>query len=408
MSRRTAAWLAWSLCALSLALTALGLLLLALNLSHLEAHVFDYWLVNAVQVGSFSIIGAIIASRLPANPVGWLFCAAASFIAVAYLSAEYAIYALLARPDSLPAGEALAWLAFWVWIPSIGCIVLSLLLFPNGRLPSTRWRWLAWLSVLLTIAGAVWVALSPGPIGNLGAIRNPLGIEGLPSGYKPVQTIMSALLLVAAVSTLGLRLLRTSGIEHQQIKWPAFIAVMAAGGSILYDTAISEAIGLRWLEWAGYVGLIAALVGFPISIGIAIVRYRLYEIDLIINRTLVYGLLTATLVTLYFGGIVVLQRAFVILTGQQSTLAVVASTLLIAALFTPLRRRIQSFIDRHFYRSKYDTRKTLEAFSATLRDETDLEALSDDLVGVVRETMQPAHVSLWLRPETAPKGGQTE
>jgi hypothetical protein len=408
MSRRTAAWLAWSLCALSLALTALGLLLLALNLSHLEAHVFDYWLVNALQVGSFSIIGAIIASRLPANPVGWLFCAAACTIAVEYLSAEYAIYALLARPDSLPAGEALAWLAFWVWIPSIGCIVLSLLLFPNGRLPSSRWRWLAWLSVLLTIAGAVWVALSPGPIGNLGAIRNPLGIEGLPSGYKPVQTIMSALLLVAAVSTLGLRLLRTSGIEHQQIKWPAFIAVLAAGGSILYDTAISEAIGLRWLEWAGYVGLIAALVGFPISIGIAIVRYRLYEIDLIINRTLVYGLLTATLVTLYFGGIVVLQRAFVILTGQQSTLAVVASTLLIAALFTPLRRRIQSFIDRHFYRSKYDARKTLEAFSATLRDETDLEALSDDLVGVVRETMQPAHVSLWLRPETAPKGGQTE
>src|SRR5215203_1434873 len=279
MSHRTAAWLAWSLCALSLALTVLSLLLLALNLSHSVAHVYNYWLENTVLAVSFSIIGAIIASRLPANPLGWLFCAAASTIAVAYLSAEYAIYALLARPDSLPAGEALAWLAFWAWIPSIGCIVLSFLLFPNGRLPSSRWRWLAWLSVLLTIAGAVWVALSPGASGNLESIRNPLGIEGLPSGYKPVQTIMSALLLVAAVSTLGLRLLRTSGIEHQQIKWPAFIAVMAAGGSILYDTAISEAIGLRWLEWAGYVGLIAALVCFPISIGIAIVRYRLYEID---------------------------------------------------------------------------------------------------------------------------------
>jgi hypothetical protein len=401
MSRRTAARLAWSLCALSLALTALGLLLLALNLSHLEAHVFDYWLVNAVQVGSFSIIGAIIASRLPANPVGWLFCAAACTIAVEYLSAEYAIYALLARPDSLPAGEALAWLAFWAWIPSIGCIVLSLLLFPNGRLPSSRWRWLAWLTVLLTIAGAVWVALSPGVIGNLGAIRNPLGIEGLPSGYKPVQTIMSALLLVVAVWTLGLRLLRTSGIEHQQIKWPAFIAVMAAGGSILYDTAISEAIGLRWLEWAGYVGLIAALVCFPISIGIAIVRYRLYEIDTLINRTLVYALLTAILAAVYFGGVVLLQRVFVALTGQQSTLAVVASTLVIAALFNPLRRRIQSFVDRRFYRRKYDARKTLEAFSAKLRDETDLEALNNDLVGVVRETMQPAHVSLWLRPDPA-------
>src|ERR671914_1078953 len=350
----------------------------------------------------------MFASRLPGNPLGGLFCAAGCTIAVAYLSAEYAIYALLARPDSLPAGEALAWLAAWAWIPSIGCIVLSLLLFPNGRLPSSRWRWLAWLSVLLTIAGGVWVALSPGAIGNLGAIRNPLGIEGLPSGYKPVQTIMSALLLVVAVSTLGLRLLRTRGIEHQQIKWPAFIAVLAAGGSILYDTAISEAIGLHWLEWAGYVGLIAALVGFPISIGIAIVRYRLYEIDTLINRTLVYALLTAILAAVYFGGIVVLQRVFVALTGQQSTLAVVASTLLIAALFTPLRHRIQSFVDRRFYRSKYDAAKTLEAFSARLRDETDLEALNNDLVGVVRETMQPAHVSLWLRPETAPKGEQAE
>jgi hypothetical protein len=404
---RTTAWLAWSLCGLSLVLTALSLFLFALNLSYSGAHVYDYWLQNAVQAVSFSIIGAIIASRLPANPVGWLFCAAACTIAVPCLSAEYAIYALLARPESsLPIGEALAWLTSWAWIPSIGCIVLSLLLFPNGRLPSSRWRWLAWLTVLVTIAGAVWVALSPGAIGNLGSIPNPLGIEGLPRGYKPVQTIMSALLLVVAVSTLGLRLLRTRGIEHQQIKWPAFIAVLAAGGSILYDTAISEAIGLRWLEWAGYVVVIAALVGFPISIGIAIVRYRLYEIDTLINRTLVYGSLTAILVAIYFGAVVLLQRLFVALTGEKSTLAVVVSTLVIAALFNPLRRRIQGFIDRRFYRSKYDARKTLENFSAKLRDETDLDALSGDLVGAVRETMQPAHVSLWLRPDATSKDGR--
>jgi hypothetical protein len=154
-----------------------------------------------------------------------------------------------------------------------------------------------------------------------------------------------------------------------------------------------------------YVGVFALLV-VPVFTYIAILRYRLYDIDVVINRTLVYGSLTAMLVALYFGGIVVLQRFFVLLTGQQSTLAVVASTLLIAALFTPLRRRIQSFIDRRFYRSKYDARNTLEAFSAQLRDETDLDALSDDLVGVVRETMQPAHVSLWLRPETPPKGSR--
>ena len=324
------------------------------------------------------------------------------------LSAEYAIYALLARPDSLPLGEALAWLAFWVWIPSIGCIVLSLLLFPNGELPSSRWRWLAWLTVLLTMAGAVWVALSPGVISNLGFSRNPFGIEGLPRGYKPVNTIMAALVFVAAVSTLGLRLLRTRGIERQQIKWPAFVAVVAGVGSVLYDTAISEAIGLRWLEWAGYVVVVAALVSFPISIGIAIVRYRLYEIDTLINRTLVYALLTAISAAVYFGAVVLSQRVFVALTGERSALAIVASTLLIAALFNPLRRRIQAFIDRRFYRSKYDAAKTLEAFSAKLRHETDLDALSDDLVGVVRETMQPAHVSLWLRPDTTSKGEQAD
>jgi hypothetical protein len=407
MSRRNAAWLAWSMCALSLALTALSLLLLALNLSHPDVHVY-FWVENTLVSVSFSIIGAIIASRLPANPVGWLFCAAASIAAVAHLSAEYAIYALVARPGSLPAGEALAWLASWVWIPYIGCIIFSLLLFPNGRLPSRRWRWLAWLSMLVTVAGAVWVALSPGAIANVGSmISNPLGIEGLPSGYKPMQTIMPALLFVATVLTLVFRLLRTRGIERQQIKWPAFTAVMATGGSVLYGTAVSEAIGLRWLEWAAFVVFIAAVASFPISIGVAIVRYKLYEIDTLINRTLVYGSLTVTLVALYFVGIVVLQRIFVLLTGEQSTLAVVASTLLIAALFTPLRRRIQSFIDKRFYRRKYDARKTLQTFSAQLRDETDLEALSGDLVGVVRETMQPAHVSLWLRPETAPKGRQT-
>jgi hypothetical protein len=150
---------------------------------------------------------------------------------------------------------------------------------------------------------------------------------------------------------------------------------------------------------------VVGLAGSPIGMGVAIFRYRLYQIDLLINRTLVYGSLTATLVVLYFGGIVLLQRVFVSLTGEKSTLAVIASTLLIAALFNPLRRRIQSFIDRRFYRRKYDARKTLEGFSGQLRDETDLEALNNDLVGVVRETMQPAHVSLWLRPDRAPKSG---
>ena len=161
-----------------------------------------------------------------------------------------------------------------------------------------------------------------------------------------------------------------------------------------------------WSARASIVIISIALLGLPIFTGIAILRHRLYDIDIVINRTLVYGSLTVTLVALYFGVIVVLQRLFVLLTGQQSTLAVVASTLLIAALFTPLRQRIQGFIDRSFYRSKYDSRKTLEAFSARLREETDLQAVSDDLVGVVRETMQPSHVSIWLRPDAAPRDAQ--
>jgi hypothetical protein len=295
ISRRTATWPAWSLSAFSLALTAASVLLLALNLSHPSTHIYDFWLENTVLPLSFSIIGAIIASRQPANRLGWLYCAAACVSAVTHFSAEYAIYALLAQPGTLPTGEALAWLESWVWILAPGCIVFSLLLFPNGRLPSRRWRWLAWLSVFLTIAGAVWVALSPGVIGGLGPIRNPLGIEGLPSGYKPVQTVMFALLLVAALSTLVLQLGRARGIERQQIKWPAYTAVIASSGGILTYT-LSEAVGSRWLEWAGFVILMVALVGFPISLGIAIVRYRLYDIDTLINRTLVYGSLTLLLV----------------------------------------------------------------------------------------------------------------
>jgi hypothetical protein len=236
MRSRIATRLAWSLCVLSLVLTALSVLLLALNYSHPKTNVYGFWLENTILPISFSIIGAVIASRLPANPLGWLFCAAACIAAVAHLSGEYAIYALLAQPDTLPAGEALAWFTSWVWILFIGCTVLSLLLFPDGRLPGSRWTWLAWLTVLLTLVGALWQAFSPGVIDSLGSIRNPLGIEGLPRANEPVQTIMFALLFVAVASSLFVRMRRARGIERQQIKWPAYTAVLAATGSVLTYT----------------------------------------------------------------------------------------------------------------------------------------------------------------------------
>ena len=258
------------------------------------------------------------------------------------------------------------------------------------------------------LVGVILSAFSSGAyLGSLDPIRNPLGIEGFTDVYKALLYTLTPLLYGAATLAVFLRLRRAVGVERQQIKWFAYSAAIFAIGVVLI--VIPLAIDTPpWYEWAATAIFAAISPAIAISIGIAILRYRLYDIDVLINRTLVYGSLTVTLVALYFGGIVVLQRVFVLLTGQQSTLAVVASTLLIAALFTPLRRRIQSFIDRRFYRRKYDAAKTLEAFSAKLRDETDLEALSDDLVGVVRETMQPAHASLWLRPETASKGEQTD
>jgi hypothetical protein len=214
-------------------------------------------------------------------------------------------------------------------------------------------------------------------------------------------------LLLLAASSMFVRLRRATGVERQQIKWFAYAAAVAVSGSIV-GHSLFLATDASWLLWAGLIPGTVGVLGMPVAMGIAILRYRLYEIDLIINRTLVYGSLTAILATLYFGGIVVLQRLFVALTAQESQLAIVASTLAVAAIFNPLRRRIQALVDRRFYRRKYDAAKTPEAFSVKLRDETDLDALSDDLVGVVKETMQPAHVSLWLRPDTSPKGEQAD
>ena len=411
LSTRLASWLAWSACALSLTLTGTALVLLAANRSHPNVHVFDYGTVLTVITVSTSPVGALIASRRPQNPLGWIICAIGLGSGIEHFAGQYAIYALLSEPTSLSGGEVFAWIASWLWIPSAGLLVFLLLLFPDGRLASGRWRWFAWLSATALTAGTVSAAFLPGPIDGLGPIRNPLGIEGTRQLLGPVVSGSAALAegllaLVAAVSLL-LRLRHARGEERQRIKWFAYAITMMAGGFFLTYT-VAEAIDAWWMWWTGFGLTMASVLGVQLSIGIAILRYRLFDIDLIINRTLVYGTLTATLVAVYFGGVVLMQRVFVALTGQQSTLAVVASTLLIAALFSPLRRRIQSFIDLRFYRRKYDARKTLDAFSTKLREETDPDDLNDDLVRVVRETIQPAHVRLWLRtPTEAGRGGES-
>jgi hypothetical protein len=406
MSRRTAAWLAWSLAALSLVLTALSLLLIALLLRS-DAPIYYYWLETSMVSAGYSTVGAIVASRLPDSPIGWLFCAIGFTFGAVHFCAEYANYTLVAPPGSLRGVEAAASLTAWVWVFGLGLVVFLDLLFPNGRLPSARWRWFAWFTAIALLPAAVLAAFSPGRILS-STLHNPLGIEGLPNASKAVEAFMYALVVVGASSML-MRLRHAGSVERQQIKWFAYATVVVISGVILKNV-VYPAVSVSWVWWVGLILTAVGVASSPVAMGLAIFRYRLYEIDLLINRTLVYGALTAMLVGVYVGSIVVLQGLLRALTGQeqQPQLAVVISTLVIAALFNPLRSRIQGFIDKRFYRRKYDVAKTLESFSAKLRDETDLEALNRELVGVVRETMQPAHVSLWLRPETTSKGKQAD
>jgi hypothetical protein len=365
---------------------------------------------STVSAIGLSTVGAVVAPRChPQNPIGWIFCVAGLLLAVVHFAAECAIYTLLAAPGSLPAGKVAAWIYSWLFVSQLGLVGLLVLLFPNDRVMGGRWKWFMWLGVLAVSVATVMAAFSPGEINvGLGPIHHPLGIHSLPNVYKPVEGLLLSLALVAGTAQV-MRLRRTGGVERQQIKWFAYAAVAAASGGLL-RYVVPVTLGVPWLELVGFVPMVVGAVSVPVSMGIAILRYRLYEIDLIINRTLVYGSLTVALALVYFGGVATTQTAFRPLTGQeqQPQLAIVVSTLVIAALFNPLRRRIQTFIDRPFYRRKYDAAKTLEVFSAKLRDETDLDALSEELVGVITETVQSALVSLWLRPDPVPGSGEGE
>ena len=415
MSAR-AALLAWSLAGLSVVMFVATI---ALTLSSL-------YVTGATQPSStkgtlgdlllwipflaFPIVGALIASKRPTNAIGWICLVAGLFWMLIFLWGSI--------PSSVSAPVVIDALTEWLWVPPVGLLgIYLILLFPDGKLPSRKWRPLAWFSGAVMVLASVALTLSPGPLPDHPGVRNPFGLEGYPMLAQVLPGVIALLPICILASAVSLfwRYRHSGGEVRQQIKWVAFAAsfvgVMYLSAVVIGFFTPDASLGSGDVSLLGDILLDAVLLsyaGVPIAVGFAVLKYRLYDIDVVINRTLVYGSLTATLVALYFGGIVVLQRVFVTLTGQQSTLAVVASTLLIAALFNPLRRRIQSFIDRRFYRKKYNAARTLEAFSVKLREKTDLEALNDDLVGVVRETMQPAHVTLWLRPKASAKGAQAD
>ena len=404
MSARIAAPLAWSIWALSVAFAAFGLLFLYLNGS------FDNLLdeslgIDAVFALAFPTVGAIIASRRPGNAVGWIFCAIGLCGGAEVFTVEYGIYALVTNPGSLPAGVIATWIGTWVWLPSITLtITFLLLLFPHGRLLSPRWQPVAWLAAGVTAASVALLALAPWDLLDVGVpARNPFGIEGLRDLGVAVPApilLIGIPTMLLSVASLVLRFWRSRGEERQQLKWFVYAGVLVV---------VALFVPLLFSGTASTLLQLLVMPSLPVAAGTAIMSYRLYDIDRIINRTLVYGALTATLALVYFGSVVTLQYAFRALTGGDSQLVIVASTLAIAALFQPLRHRIQTVIDRRFYRTKYDAAKTLAAFGTRLRDETDLDVLSEDLVAVARDAMQPEHASLWLRPpQKAGRGATAE
>jgi hypothetical protein len=432
MNARATTRLAWSLASLSVAMFVATIVLSVfarsaqspgnwVTLSTVISELLGF--VSFLAFLAFPLVGALIASRRPENPIGWICLVAGLLWMLIIVSEAYSSYGL-AKPGSIPFPVTIhALLYAWLWVPTVGLIgIYLLLLFPDGRLPSRRWRLLAWLAGAVIAVESLAVFLTPGSLQDLGGARNPFGLEDYP-WVEDLGLIVLPLLplcMVASAVSLVLRFRRSRGEVREQIKWIAFAAsfmgliylgLMSTGLIIRLISAPETSSDLGSQSWWGAPlenVMVLSFAGVPVAIGFAVLKHRLYAIDLIINRALVYAPLTATLALIYFGGVVSLQYAFRVLTGQESQVAIVASTLAIAALFNPLRLRVQGFVDRRFYRRKYDAAKTLEAFSAKLREETDLGALNDELVGVVRETMQPSHVSLWLRPDTPPKAEQAD
>jgi hypothetical protein len=408
LDERGVRWLAWALTAGSALLLLLAVVLLTLNrdlgLDALSPHLF--------VVPGFAMVGLVLAVRRPRHPIGWLFVAMGLIAAVHAFAFAYAVWALATAPGSLPAPEWLAWVAYWTWPLNLLGLALLLLLFPDGRLPSRRWRIVPWLLGLAFAGITLWTMLHP-TLMDLGVIKtaNPAGLVAFDDravqGLGAILGMLAFLTVfvgsVACALAPFVRRRRAQPIERQQLRW---LAAVAAGSGLAGAAGfVLAGFGNTGVSVGGWVLLLLALggvvVGIPVAVGVAVLRYRLYEIDRIINRTLVYGLLTAVLGLCY----VAASLVFVLVAGAGTDppgWLVAAATLAAAAVFRPARRRIQAVVDRRFDRRKYDAAKTVEAFTARLRDELDLDTLSAELLTVVDQTMQPTTASLWLRPSARP------
>ena len=395
-----AAWALWALTMLALPVVAwLDRLLRQAGRPDLS------WLGagNAASVGAAVIaatVGALVASRRPRHPVGWLLLATGMALTLSGAGSGYRWYGLVARPGALPAASYLAGFAGGLNIVPLSCAGFVLLLTPTGTLPSARWRWWARVAAAAAVVFVLAAALSPQPVyPEYPDIRSPIGVEAL--GEPPLDAwlipaaglVVLVALVVGAGSLVG-RFRRARGVERQQLRWLAWGATLAAVALVV---AIAElALHGDTVLFQAAIGACSALL--PLATGAAILRYRLYDLDRIISRTLAYGLLTILLGLGYAAVVLGLGR----LLPQGSSLVVAAATLAVAAVFQPARRRIQQAVDRRFNRGRYDAARTIAAFSTRLRDQVDLDTLTSELLTVVDQTMQPSQASLWLRPQSRP------
>jgi len=351
---------------------------------------------------AFVTTGALLVTRVPGNAIGWVFCVIGVLVVVGDLAYQYADYALYISSPSLSGGEIAAWLQNLTLPPTFGLLGVSLLIFPQGKLLSRRWRPALWLALIGSFLIVVGYALRPGLLDSpFERVKNPFGVDGALQIMDLASSLgwpfMAASLVLAAASVLARRR-GTVGLERQQLKW---IALAAAVAGIAFAANVATfSLSVEGIDQFRLVAVGLVLAGFPVATGIAILRYRLYDIDVVINRALVYGALTAILAGAYLCSVLILQ----VILSPESDVAVAGSTLAVAALVRPARRRIQELVDRRFFRSKYNAVRTLEGFGAHLRDRVALDGLSAELRNVVAETMQPAHSSLWLRGDSARSG----